>query len=49
MIEIWGALWGALKMDRELQLVYIGIFFIFILICIMEDTLELVVKIKRSI
>ena len=50
MIEIWGALWGALKIHGELQLDYMGIILFLFSYCIMEDTLELelVVKIKRS-
>ena len=43
MIEIWGALWGALKIDGELQLEYLQIFLFLFSYCIMEQT-----DIKRS-
>ena len=51
MIEIWGALWGALKIHGEFQLEYMGIILLLFSYCIMEHTLasqEKDPKIKRS-
>ena len=45
MIEIWGALWGAFKIQGELQLEYLRIFLFLFSYCIMEHTDP---NIKRS-